>query len=77
MDDEEIITYHNNRGMGIPFAAVGAVNHQKAATAGIGRPLPSEWFRTSTIFHAFHLWTPGFLCKSIDVGYNVQDHRPP
>jgi alanine dehydrogenase len=46
LDDEEIITYHNNCGMGIQFAAVGAVAYQRAIAAGVGRPLPAEWFRT-------------------------------
>jgi len=47
LDDDEIITYHNNCGMGIQFAAVGAVVYQRAMASGIGRPLPAEWFRTS------------------------------
>ncbi len=47
INEDDIVTYHNNCGMGIQFAAVGAVVLKKAIAAGIGRPLPAEWFSTS------------------------------
>jgi alanine dehydrogenase len=47
VDDRDIITYHNNSGMGIQFAAAGAVAYKKAVAAGVGRALPAEWFATA------------------------------
>ena len=44
--EDEIITYHNNCGMGIQFAAVGAIAYRQAAAAKVGRHVPAEWFRT-------------------------------
>jgi len=44
--EDEIITYHNNCGMGIQFAAVGAIAYRHAVAAKAGRQVPAEWFRT-------------------------------
>jgi len=46
-EEDDIITYHNNCGMGIQFAAVGAIAYQKAVAAGMGRRVPAEWFTTT------------------------------
>ena len=45
-NEDEIITYHNNCGMGIQFAAVGAIAYRQAVAAKAGRQVPAEWFRT-------------------------------
>ena len=34
----------NNIGMGLQFAAVGALVYEKARQWGVGRELPTEWF---------------------------------
>lgn len=44
--EDEIIAYHNNCGMGIQFAAVGAIAYGEAVAAKVGRHVPAEWFRT-------------------------------
>ncbi len=43
---DQLIYYKNNTGMGIQFAAVGAVVYRKAKEMGLGKELPSEWFGT-------------------------------
>lgn len=41
---EELLYYKNNTGLGIQFAAAGAIIYQKAREKGIGQYIPSEWF---------------------------------
>lgn len=42
---DEQITFLNNQGtQGLQFAAVGGLVHEKAIAAGLGHPLPDEWF---------------------------------
>jgi ornithine cyclodeaminase/alanine dehydrogenase-like protein (mu-crystallin family) len=43
-DDAERTTFVNNTGLGIQFAAVGALVLRRARERGIGRELPTEWF---------------------------------
>ncbi|MBR8640552.1 ornithine cyclodeaminase family protein [Streptomyces tuirus] len=45
-DDSQISLYDNNVGLGVQFAAVGALAYQKARAAGIGVDLPVELFVT-------------------------------
>ncbi|MCL6563461.1 MAG: ornithine cyclodeaminase family protein [Firmicutes bacterium] len=40
----EITVFNNHAGMGIQFAALGAVVWTRATTQGIGRELPLDWF---------------------------------
>ncbi|HYA30334.1 MAG TPA: ornithine cyclodeaminase family protein [Acidobacteriota bacterium] len=42
--DQEIIYYKSNTGVGIQFAATGALIYQECKKRGLGRELPSEWF---------------------------------
>jgi alanine dehydrogenase len=42
--DEQTIYFDNGSGMGIQFAATGAVIYQHAIKQGVGREIPSEWF---------------------------------
>lgn len=44
--EAEITVHYNNIGMGIQFAAIGAVIYQKARQLGIGTELPTELFVT-------------------------------
>lgn len=42
---DEQITFLNNQGtQGLQFAAVGGLVHERAIAAGLGHPLPDEWF---------------------------------
>lgn len=43
----EITCFVNNVGLGLQFAAVGALILEKARKLGIGRDLPGEWFTES------------------------------
>jgi ornithine cyclodeaminase/alanine dehydrogenase-like protein (mu-crystallin family) len=42
--DRQIIYYKSNTGVGIQFAAAGALIYQACRKKGLGRELPSEWF---------------------------------
>jgi alanine dehydrogenase len=42
--DRQIIYYKSNTGVGIQFAAAGALIHEACRKKGLGRELPSEWF---------------------------------
>ncbi|MBI2182179.1 MAG: ornithine cyclodeaminase family protein [Deltaproteobacteria bacterium] len=41
---QQIIYYKSNTGVGIQFAAAGALIYEKCRERGLGRDLPSEWF---------------------------------
>jgi ornithine cyclodeaminase/alanine dehydrogenase-like protein (mu-crystallin family) len=41
---DEITCFVNNVGIGLQFAAVGALVLQRARYAGVGHPLPDDWF---------------------------------
>lgn len=41
---EEVTLFVNNVGMGLQFAAVGAVVYHEARKRGLGQELPDEWF---------------------------------
>lgn len=43
-DDKEITCFVNNVGLGLQFAAVGALILEKAKGLGLGTELPPEWF---------------------------------
>ncbi len=43
-DDREITCFINNIGLGLQFAAVGALILEKAVGLGLGTELPAEWF---------------------------------
>ena len=43
-NDRQIIYYKSNTGVGIQFAAAGALIYQTCKKQGLGRELPSEWF---------------------------------
>ena len=43
-DPREITCFVNNVGLGLQFAAVGALILEKAESLGLGTALPSEWF---------------------------------
>jgi ornithine cyclodeaminase/alanine dehydrogenase-like protein (mu-crystallin family) len=43
---DDLVLYKNNTGMGIQFAAAGAIVYQEAIKQGVGQQLPSEWFGT-------------------------------
>lgn len=45
---EEVTVFLNNLGLGVQFAAVGAIVVERAREKGIGRELPTEWF-TQTV----------------------------
>ena len=42
--EEQIIYYKSNTGVGIQFAAAGALIYEECKKRGLGRELPSEWF---------------------------------
>jgi len=42
--DDDIIYYKSNTGVGIQFAAAGAVIYEACKKKGLGRELPTEWF---------------------------------
>jgi ornithine cyclodeaminase/alanine dehydrogenase-like protein (mu-crystallin family) len=42
--DGEVTCFVNNVGIGLQFAAAGALVFEKALRAGVGRELPDEWF---------------------------------
>jgi ornithine cyclodeaminase/alanine dehydrogenase-like protein (mu-crystallin family) len=42
--DQQIIYYKSNTGVGIQFAATGALIYEQCKKQGLGRELPSEWF---------------------------------
>jgi ornithine cyclodeaminase/alanine dehydrogenase-like protein (mu-crystallin family) len=42
--DDQITCFVNNVGLGLQFAALGAVILEKANAAGVGHELPGEWF---------------------------------
>ena len=42
--DRQIIYYKSNSGVGIQFAAAGALIYEACKKQGLGRELPSEWF---------------------------------
>ncbi len=44
---DEITCFVNNVGLGLQFAAVGAVLLERARAAGVGHELPGEWFTES------------------------------
>lgn len=46
--DREITCFVNNMGIGLQFAALGALLLEKARAAGVGREFPREWF-TETV----------------------------
>lgn len=43
-NDRQIIYYKSNTGVGIQFAATGALIYEACKRQGLGRELPSEWF---------------------------------
>ena len=43
-DDSEITCFVNNVGMGLQFAAAGALALERARAAGAGHELPDDWF---------------------------------
>jgi len=43
-NDEQLIYYKSNTGVGIQFAATGALIYEACKKQGLGRELPSEWF---------------------------------
>ncbi len=43
-DDRQIIYYKSNTGVGIQFAAAGALIYEACKKQGLGRELPTEWF---------------------------------
>ncbi|MBI3076454.1 MAG: ornithine cyclodeaminase family protein [Deltaproteobacteria bacterium] len=47
-DPRQVTLFNNNVGMGIQFAALGALVVQRARERGIGREVPSEWFLEET-----------------------------
>lgn len=42
--DDEVTVFVNNIGLGVQFAAVGAMLLERARQRGVGRELPTEWF---------------------------------
>jgi alanine dehydrogenase len=42
--NDEVTCFINNLGLGVQFAAAGAVVYRKAKAMGLGRELPTEWF---------------------------------
>jgi hypothetical protein len=42
--DRQIIYYKSNTGVGIQFAADGALIYDACRKKGLGRELPNEWF---------------------------------
>jgi len=43
-NDHQLIYYKSNTGVGIQFAAAGALVYEACQKRGLGRNLPSEWF---------------------------------
>ncbi|MGE5302136.1 MAG: hypothetical protein ACM3TN_02335, partial [Alphaproteobacteria bacterium] len=43
-NDRQLIYYKSNTGVGIQFAAAGALIYEECRKKGLGRELPSEWF---------------------------------
>lgn len=43
-NDQQIIYYKSNTGVGIQFAAAGALIYEACKKRGLGRELPTEWF---------------------------------
>jgi ornithine cyclodeaminase/alanine dehydrogenase-like protein (mu-crystallin family) len=43
-DDQQIVYYKSNTGVGIQFAAAGALIYEACKKQGLGRELPTEWF---------------------------------
>lgn len=43
-NDREITCFLNYHGVGLQFAAIGALLHRKAIEQGAGRDLPTDWF---------------------------------
>lgn len=43
-NDEQITAFVNNIGLGIQFAAVGALAYREAKERGLGHELPTDWF---------------------------------
>jgi len=41
---DDLIYYKSNTGVGIQFAAAGAVIYEECKKRGLGRELPTEWF---------------------------------
>lgn len=44
IDDDQIIYYKSNTGVGIQFAAAGALIYEACKQRGLGREIPTEWF---------------------------------
>ena len=44
INDQQIIFYKSNTGVGIQFAAAGALIYEACKKQGLGRELPTEWF---------------------------------
>jgi ornithine cyclodeaminase/alanine dehydrogenase-like protein (mu-crystallin family) len=42
--DREVTCFINNLGLGLQFAAAGAVVYRKAKESGLGHDLPTDWF---------------------------------
>ena len=42
-DDGQILYYKSNTGVGVQFAATGALIYEACKKQGLGRELPSEW----------------------------------
>jgi len=42
--DDDITCFLNYHGVGLQFAALGALLYQKGKAAGLGRDLPTDWF---------------------------------
>jgi alanine dehydrogenase len=43
-NDDQITCFVNNLGLGLQFAAIGALVLEQARRSGVGRELPGEWF---------------------------------
>ncbi len=43
-NDQQLIYYKSNTGVGIQFAAAGALVYEACKKKGLGKSLPSEWF---------------------------------
>jgi ornithine cyclodeaminase/alanine dehydrogenase-like protein (mu-crystallin family) len=43
-NDRQIVYYKSNTGVGIQFAAAGALIYEECKKRGVGRELPGEWF---------------------------------
>jgi len=48
-NDQQITCFMNNVGLGLQFAAAGALLFEKARQTGAGRELPLEWFTQSVV----------------------------